>query len=290
MATATPAPRPSAEPALLPTRLLYFDDTYLLECDATLLAVQPVEDDPSGATVRRINLVLDATVAYPAGGGQPSDCGSLLLRTSAGDRALPLLGLSKTRAGVVHHTVAAPLSSDGGDGAAVLAALAPGAGVRVRVDGATRLLHARLHSAGHLLDVCMSRIGHGPDALVPSKGNHTPAECWVEYIGKLEKTAADALPAALTAALAAAVTSGGAVATAELALEEAAVACGGLLPHGLPPDCRPRVVTLLAGSGEASGCACGGTHVRDVAEIGGVWVTGVRVRKGVTRVSYELLP
>ena len=42
---------------------------------------------------------------------------------------------------------------------------------------------------------------------------------------------------------------------------------------------------MLAGT---EGCPCGGTHVADVAEIGAVQVTGVRVKKGVTRVSYTI--
>jgi len=46
-----------------------------------------------------------------------------------------------------------------------------------------------------------------------------------------------------------------------------------------------RIVTILEGT---EGCPCGGTHVGDVREIGGVNVTGVRVKKGVTRVSYTV--
>src|SRR5918912_3589717 len=48
------------------TELLYADDSYLTECDAT------VTDVRDGNAV-----VLDRTVFYPTGGGQPHDTGTL---------------------------------------------------------------------------------------------------------------------------------------------------------------------------------------------------------------------
>lgn len=66
---------------------------------------------------------------------------------------------------------------------------------------------------------------------------------------------------------------------------DAAEACGGSLPPYIPADSTPRIVTIVEGT---EGCPCGGTHVADVGEIGRVDVTGVRVKKGVTRVSYTV--
>ena len=60
---------------------------------------------------------------------------------------------------------------------------------------------------------------------------------------------------------------------------------GGELPSYIPRDSTPRVVTIVP---DTAGCPCGGTHVADVKEIGGVDVTGVRVKKGTTRVSYTI--
>ena len=57
-------------------------------------------------------------------------------------------------------------------------------------------------------------------------------------------------------------------------------------PPYISADSSPRIVTIVEGT---EGCPCGGTHVADVKEIGGgVNVTGVRVKKGVTRVSYTI--
>jgi misacylated tRNA(Ala) deacylase len=48
------------------TRELFRDDAYLTECSATVLAVN-----------QRNGLILDQTIFYPTGGGQPGDSGTL---------------------------------------------------------------------------------------------------------------------------------------------------------------------------------------------------------------------
>ena len=48
------------------------------------------------------------------------------------------------------------------------------------IDENKRRLYARLHSAGHLLDVAVSNIGL---SWQPGKGYHFPDSPYVEYIG-----------------------------------------------------------------------------------------------------------
>ena len=59
-----------------PTELVYLDDAYLTEADATVVAV----DAEAG------RVALDRTVFYPTGGGQPHDTGSLAGRRVVGVR------------------------------------------------------------------------------------------------------------------------------------------------------------------------------------------------------------
>ena len=53
------------------TELLYMDDSYLRECDAKIVGVERDEDG-------KFKIILDRTVFYPVGGGQPNDTGKII--------------------------------------------------------------------------------------------------------------------------------------------------------------------------------------------------------------------
>ena len=53
--------------------------------------------------------------------------------------------------------------------------------VSVRIDAAYRELLARVHSAGHLIDVAMRLCGR--TYLTPTKGYHFATGAYVEYLG-----------------------------------------------------------------------------------------------------------
>jgi len=109
------------------TTELFRDDAYLKECTAKVTAV----NDRGG-------IVLDQTVFYPTGGGQPGDSGVLVLEDGA---EIP---------------IATTVKGDGPDeivhvpaeGAALPAAGAP---VVARIDWDRRYRHMRMHSAMHIL-------------------------------------------------------------------------------------------------------------------------------------------
>ena len=136
------------------TELLYFDDTFRFECAAAVRSVEPHGDPVDGAP-RRYAVVLDRTVAYPAGGGQPSDTGRLV----NGDVVFSIDSVVAGKEdGVVRHVGAFE------EGAAPFAV---GDEVTVKVDQDARVLHARVHSAGHLLDVAMANVGYPSSILAP---------------------------------------------------------------------------------------------------------------------------
>ena len=255
------------------TQLLYFRDTYQLEHTATVVSVAH-----PGAEGGAVTVVTDATVFYPSGGGQPADSGFLTPAATAGDAAASRVAVTdvRLRDGVVYHSI----------GDAPPPWLTPGAAVVLHVDGPTRALHARIHSAGHLLDVCMASCGYPASMLAPAKGQHSPTESYVEYNGKVPPEDQEPLVGRLNAALVAAVAAGGPVHAGMHTYEAAAELCGGSLPGYIAAGSSPRVV-VMAG---APGCPCGGTHVADVAQVGAVRVTGVRVKKGVSRISYAVEP
>jgi len=57
------------KPQFQPTRLLYYEDAYIQEFKAKVLAIQKIGE--------RWRVILDQTAFYPLGGGQPFDTGTL---------------------------------------------------------------------------------------------------------------------------------------------------------------------------------------------------------------------
>jgi misacylated tRNA(Ala) deacylase len=106
------------------TEELFREDSYLKSCEATVVAV--TQD----------GIILDRTVFYPEGGGQPGDTG--VLRLSGGADVI----ISDTRKGgdgIVHVP---------GEGAP---APAVGDKVTAEIDWDRRYLHMRVHTALHVL-------------------------------------------------------------------------------------------------------------------------------------------
>ncbi|MGO4909829.1 alanyl-tRNA editing protein [Pseudorhodobacter sp. W20_MBD10_FR17] len=109
------------------TDLLFRTDPYQSEAEAVIVA-----HTPEGA------IVLDRTVFYPTGGGQPGDSGHLLWE----DKILPIATAVKVGTDQVGLVAAAP-------------AQMPAVGTMVRqvLDWPRRHRHMRVHTALHLLSV-----------------------------------------------------------------------------------------------------------------------------------------
>ncbi len=136
----------------MPTRLLYLDDSRRTEADATIVRVH---DDGGETTV-----VLDETIFYPQGGGQPTDRGRLT--TARG-------GLDVRRVAFVNGEVLHIGPAEG--------VLDAGQTVRLSVDPEVRRQHALLHTGGHLVMTAVDRlVGYHP-----TKGYHFPNGPYVEF-------------------------------------------------------------------------------------------------------------
>lgn len=108
------------------TEELFREDSYLRTCEAKVLSVGEE------------GIVLDRTIFYPTGGGQPGDVGTL---TTADGRAVPVADTRKGKAvqGIVHVP---------GEGAATLS---EGETVTVNLDWDRRYRLMRMHTALHIL-------------------------------------------------------------------------------------------------------------------------------------------
>ena len=266
-AAPAPAPAPAASSPHPATTALYQQDTYLFESEATVLAVEELPDG------KGFSVILDATCFHPQGGGQPADVGTIT--PAGGGAGFAVAMVRKGPTGVVAHEGAEKPP----------AGVAAGARVSLAVDGAKRVFNARVHSAGHLIDVAMTRSGMA-EKLRPTKGYHFTPGAYVEYDGKLDAKEREALLPALQAAMDTLIGEGIPTVVKDVDAQALDTCCP---PNALPAD------RALWGTGWVrvvsvgdQGCPCGGTHVRDTAELGKVEVTGIKVKGKVTRVSYTM--
>ncbi len=115
------------------TRGLYLRDAYAREADSKVTVSRPGEVE------------LDSTVFYPAGGGQPSDVGTL--RGPDGS-TLRVNRVEKREGAIVHVVEGTPLSE--------------GALVHGSIDWPLRYAHMRYHTCLHILSgVVFHRFGSG---------------------------------------------------------------------------------------------------------------------------------
>ncbi|MBI5047110.1 alanyl-tRNA editing protein [Candidatus Micrarchaeota archaeon] len=110
------------------TKLLCLEDSYLKECDSTVLSVNGKE------------VVFDQTVFYPRGGGQPSDFGKIV----HSNEQFTVVNVSKKDGIVVHE-----LDRD--------CSLPVGVKVHCTIDWERRYKLMRMHTAAHTLAATMHK-------------------------------------------------------------------------------------------------------------------------------------
>lgn len=224
------------------TEALFREEPYAKSCDATVIEV----NDRGG-------IVLDRTVFYPTGGGQPGDSGNLRLPDG----------------GVIR--IATAVKGDGPDGVVHVpdegqAGPSVGATVTAEIDWDRRHRHMRIHTCLHLLSSVLSypvtggQIGDGKGRLdfdIPEM--EMTKEEVTERLNQLVEEGHAVTPRWIT--------------DEELAAQPDLVKTMAVKPpsgHG-----RVRLINV-------DGCdlqPCGGTHVANTAEIGKVLVRKIE-KKG----------
>lgn len=265
-------------------------------------------------------VVLSETVAHPQGGGQPSDKGLIVLHTPCGKPsalfAFTAVAPTPNGGGIAHFGAFIPLpeapTPEGLAAAADAVTETPAAGAAlcpppelpglrsaaVYLNRPHRKLAARLHSAGHLLDLAVRHVqaalGGGKDALpplVPSKGYHFADGPYVEYIGSVSAEQLPLMPRLITEECAKLLAPEAAAATGVVTVpagDAAGLAAAGVEPASvahLPAGSDVRIVSIGAPD---NSCPCGGTHVPHASDIGRITVTGFKTKKNVTKVTYSI--
>jgi misacylated tRNA(Ala) deacylase len=227
----------------MPTECLFRDDSYLKTCDARVVTL-----------TEQGGIVLDRTVFYATSGGQPGDTGTL---TTAAGVTVPIATAVYTDAAkseIAH--VPAPNSP----------ALKVGDQVTATVDWGKRYARMRMHTALHLLSAVLPFAVTG--------GSVGESESRLDFDIPEAGIDKDAITAKVNEMVA-----GNAAVTSRWISDAELEANPGLVKTmSVKPPMGTGRVRLI----EIAGLdlqPCGGTHVRNVSEIGAVRVTQIE-KKG----------
>lgn len=239
------------------TNLLYMQDFDIESCAAVILAINTADDE-------YVDIVLDQTSFYARGGGQDWDQG-LICRD---DACFEVAEVRLDENGVVHHRgVIAKGSFNVGDG------------VTCEVNHERRMINTRLHSAGHAVDMAVDQLGLD---WIGTKGQHYPHLSAVEYSGTWDLAKADILRNQIEEKVNELIEKGSHNTLRFVPAGEMHQLCRHV-PDNLPKNKPGRVV--LYGD---FGVPCGGTHVRDIKQIGEIKIPKLKEKKGVIRVTYSV--
>jgi Ser-tRNA(Ala) deacylase AlaX len=233
------------------TKALFLEDSYLRECDATVVSVK------DGKYV-----VLDQTIFYPRGGGQPWDIGKII----RGDEPFDVVYVGKFSGEISHEVDRAGLRE--------------GDRVHCVLNWERRYKLMRSHTAAH---VFASLLCEGTGALVT--GNQLEEdkvrfdfsleeynrEILSTYVDKANELLGEDIP----------------VKWYELPKEEALKIPGVIkMAEALPPDIpRLRIVEIVDVDKQADG----GTHVRNLREVGQIRILKTQNKgKNNRRVYFSL--
>ncbi len=219
--------------------LVFREDAYAAECEATVLAVGPE------------GVVLDRTVFYPTGGGQPGDSGVLV----AADETQIAVAEAVKGPGPddVLHRLA--------DGAPLPAVGAP---VTARIDWARRHKHMRMHTSMHLLcsmvhhGVTGGQVGAEKSRLDFDSGDHAYDK--EELTEKINALILEDYP------------------VTQRWIDESELDANPEMVRTLsvqPPRGTGRIRLMAVGDGVIDLQPCGGTHVASTGEIGRVRISKI---------------
>lgn len=234
------------------TIAVYLEDSYVKEMDATVLEVV-------GEGQNRFRILLDKTVFYPMGGGQPTDQGEL---TSEGWKGKVYQVMMKE--GEIWHYVES-------DQTPTVEMSLHGV-----IDWERRYKNMRVHSAGHVVDFAMYLLGYSPNTLVPMKGDHGKKP-FIVYAGSAGKDIKSELENKTNELIGKNL----AFITAFVSLEELTKDAIYLQP-GLPTN-KPLRKLTLEGVGSV---ADGGTQVRRTGEVGRISISAVTEEDRNTIIFY----
>lgn len=236
------------------TKLIYLDDSYQKEMEAIVLAVEP--DGNS-----KWKVILDQTIFYAMGGGQPTDQGRLESENWSGEVYQVMI-----KDGELWHFIKAPTPPD------------IGSKVQGKLNWERRYKNMQNHTAGHIIDFALYILGYSPLHLTPLKAEHSKKP-YIMYKGMLEHNIKDQLQEKVNELIDKNLTFSWYFQSYEDLQKEAIY-----LQPNLPTN-KPLRTFRLESVGSV---ADGGTQLRTTSEVGNVIVTSIDIENDATVIHYTL--
>jgi len=231
------------------TKQIYYLDPYKKELEAKIISIDK--------TPLIVNIVLDQTIFYPEGGGQPCDTG--IFKNKSAEAKIEYV--RTTNGEIIHQTKTDTLSKNDV--------------VSLRIDWNSRYRYMRIHSAGHLLHDILMDIN---PQLVPQKGSHGK-KAYLEYLGKINLNQKTLIEEKVNETLQKDLP----IVTKEADIIEIQKECR-FVPDNLPKDKKLRMIKI----GDFPGMPDGGVHVKSTKEIGKIWVANISQQDNNTLVRYGI--
>lgn len=210
-------------------------------------------------------LILDQTSFYPQGGGQPYDKGVI-------ESSETLFEVEEVRSfdnHVKHY------------GQFIKGHFTPNQTVCCKVDAKRRYHHNCLHSAGHVVDMAVFKLGLN---WIPEKGHHFPDNAYVEYNGTIENMNKEELKKSIETTCNQLIEENHKTSIRFVSANELQSLCH-FVPNYILSEHQIRLVIF----GEDFCIPCGGTHVHSLSEISQISIRKIKMEKGKIRVSYAIM-
>jgi len=237
------------------TKLIYLENSDLLEHEAKVIDI--LKEDTNDI------VILQETIFYPQGGGQPYDQG--IMESPSGKFIVKEVRFVK---GIVKHI-----------GNFETGTFDKNQTVKCFVDKERRHLNNCMHSAGHLIDLAVQELKLN---WIPGKGYHFPQGPYIEYEASLENLDKDKLKTNLENICNKFIQNGIQTKSVFMDKEKLKTICH-FVPDYIPEDKPIRVVMF-----EDFCVPCGGTHVSNLSDIKGITIRKIKAKGPNVRVSYEL--
>jgi alanyl-tRNA synthetase len=235
------------------TNQLYLENTYLFESDACITEYRKDEKDMP-------YILLDQTIFYPQGGGQPCDRGKIV-----GDDFEYVIHDVRQIGDEIRHYIEPSQNS--------LPNSSENSAVKCILDGDRRLLNARYHTAGHLLGNVVEKLHPN---LKAQKCHAFPGEAYIEFSG-METPNEELLQESLRNAIAENLSTK----IFETDREQFETSYY-KLPYEVPENKKFRVMQI----GNYPPIPCGGTHVKSTVEIREITLKKMKQKNGVLKISF----